>query len=355
MELSNIIFTTIVLFFYYFFNKILLSIFIKSENNLLNDNQFKNPQAFHEIPTYRLGGLTIFIFLNLVFLYLFIYQKIIFLEYITFCTLFFLLGFMDDLKINVAPKFRLLLMAFFLLILIIFNEFSMKRISLEYLENLMQIDIFALFFICLCFLFIINGANLIDGFNGLLGIHTFIILSVLFFVNLSHGNYNIAYVLLNISLIILIFIKFNFPKAQMFLGDGGAYLLGTIISISTITTNNSSSSISSFFFAILVFYLFFEVFFSFFRKTFFTHKNPLLPDRKHLHMLLYQFLLKKNKNKLYSNYKVSVYINLVYLILMIPGFIFMNNGLFCKYYFFLLAIVYVVFYKMLYTRVKEDI
>ena len=91
-------------------------------------------------------------------------------------------------------------MAFFLLILIIFNEFSMKRISLEYLENLMQIDIFALFFICLCFLFIINGANLIDGFNGLLGIHTFIILSVLFFVNLSHGNYNIAYVLLNISL-----------------------------------------------------------------------------------------------------------------------------------------------------------
>ena len=182
MELSNIIFTTIVLFFYYFFNKILLSIFIKSENNLLNDNQFKKPQAFHEIPTYRLGGLTIFIFLNLVFLYLFIYQKIIFLEYITFCTLFFLLGFMDDLKINVAPKFRLLLMAFFLLILIIFNEFSMKRISLEYLENLMQIDIFALFFICLCFLFIINGANLIDGFNGLLGIHTFIILSVLFFL-----------------------------------------------------------------------------------------------------------------------------------------------------------------------------
>ena len=73
MELSNIIFTTIVLFFYYFFNKILLSIFIKSENNLLNDNQFKKPQAFHEIPTYRLGGLTIFIFFKLgifIFIYL---------------------------------------------------------------------------------------------------------------------------------------------------------------------------------------------------------------------------------------------------------------------------------------------
>ena len=82
-------------------------------------------------------------------------------------------------KINIAPKFRLFIMIIFLLFLIIYNKFTIERISLDYLNNLMRIDIFSLFFVCLCFLFIINGANLIDGFNGLLSIHSFIILVIL--------------------------------------------------------------------------------------------------------------------------------------------------------------------------------
>ena len=50
-------------------------------------------------------------------------------------------------------------------------------------NRFLEIDIFALFFICLCFLFIINGSNLIDGYNGLLTIHTLIISINLFFIN----------------------------------------------------------------------------------------------------------------------------------------------------------------------------
>ena len=355
MELSNIVFAFLLIFFGFFFSKYFLLIIKKNKFDLLEDNNFKKPQAFHENPTYRLGGLIIFTSLFFVFLYLFIGKNIFFIEYISFCSLFFLLGFIDDLKINIAPKFRLLLMILFLLMLIIFNEFKLERISLQYLDHLMKIDIFALFFVCICFLFIINGSNLIDGFNGLLGIHTFFILSILFFVNFTYGNYDLAYFLFNVCLIILIFIKFNFPKAQLFLGDGGAYLLGALISVSTIMTNNLNSSISSFFFCILLFYLFFEVFFSFFRKIFIVHQNPLLPDRQHLHMLLYKFLLKKNKNKLNSNYKVSIYINSIYLLLIIPGFLFMNNGVFCRYYFFSLLIIYTVFYKVLYNNVKKNI
>ena len=138
----------------------------------------------------------------------------------------------------------------------------------------------------------------------------------------------------------------------MFLGDGGAYLLGTFIAISAIMTNNLNPEISSFFFCILLFYIFFEVFFSFIRKTFFVGQNPLLPDNKHLHMLLFKFLLKKNQKKSNSNYKVSIYINSVYLILMVPGILLMEEGLFCRYYFFLLLIAYAYFYKILYGIVK---
>jgi len=46
-----------------------------------------------------------------------------------------------------------------------------------------------------------------------------------------------------------------------------------------------------------VVYLFFEVFFSFIRKIALEKRSPLFPDNKHLHMLLYKILVKKNNNK----------------------------------------------------------
>ena len=216
MELNNIIFSLFLIFFGYFFSKYLLLIFKKSKSNLLADNQFQKPQAFHDNSTYRLGGIIIFSLLILVFLYLYFSRNIFPFEYVSFCTLFFLLGLVDDLKISIAPKFRLLIMIAFLVTLVISNEIYIKKTGLEFLDNLVAIDIFSLMFICLCFLFIINGSNLIDGFNGLLGIHSLIIFIVLFVINLINENNNLIYILFYVSLLILIFLKFNFPKLKYF-------------------------------------------------------------------------------------------------------------------------------------------
>ena len=127
MELNNIIFSLFLIFFGYFFIKYLLSIFKKSISNLLADNQFQKPQAFHENSTYRLGGIIIFSLLILVFLYLYFSRNIFLAEYISFCTLFFFLGLVDDLKINIAPKFRLFIMIAFLVALVISNEIYIKK------------------------------------------------------------------------------------------------------------------------------------------------------------------------------------------------------------------------------------
>jgi len=206
MELNNIIFSLFLIFFGYFFSKYILLIFKKSKTNLLADNQFQKPQAFHENSTYRLGGIIIFSLLILVFLYLYFSRNIFSSEYVSFCILFFLLGLIDDLKINIAPKFRLFIMIAFLITLVISNEIYIKKTGLEFLDNLVVIDIFSLMFICLCFLFIINGSNLIDGFNGLLGIHSLIIFIVLFVINLINENNNLIYILFYASLLTLIFL-----------------------------------------------------------------------------------------------------------------------------------------------------
>jgi UDP-GlcNAc:undecaprenyl-phosphate/decaprenyl-phosphate GlcNAc-1-phosphate transferase len=187
---------------------------------------------------------------------------------------------------------------------------------------------------------------LIDGYNGLLGIHSLIILTNLLMINYLNGNTDLALFLLFNLFIIINFLLFNFPKGKIFLGDGGAYLLGVIIAISVIKTSIENPLISPFYFCILLFYLFFEVFFSFLRKTLKEKTSPIRPDKKHLHMLLYKMIYKKNNNILKSNYSVSIIINLVYLILTIPAILMNDNGMFCKYYSLVFFIIYIFSYKV---------
>ena len=347
MELNNIIFSFFLLIFGYFLNNYILLLLKKSNINLMADNDFQKPQAFHKKTTYRIGGITVFLLLLLSSVYLFFSKNIFFPEYVSFCSLFFLLGLLDDLKVNMSPKLRLGSMVFILLFLIIKNDFYIERTGLEFLNYLLSTDIFAIVFASLCFLFIINGSNLIDGFNGLLGIHALIIFIVLFAINLNYGNNDLAYLLYYIIIAILIFLKFNFPKSQMFLGDSGSYLVGALLAVSVGKTSTLNLSISPFFFCILLAYLFFEVFFSFFRKILFARQSPLLPDQNHLHMNFYKFLLKKSKSKKNLNYKVAIYINTTYLLLITPAFIFMHNGLFWRYYFFFLLLFYIYTYQFI--------
>ena len=216
MELNNIIFSILLLSVGFFFNKYLLLIFYKSKYNLLIDNDYNKPQAFHESSTYRLGGITIFFTLSLSFLYLSFLKNIYFPEYTSFCTLFFFLGLLDDIKIKIVPKFRLSIMILLLMVLVISNKLYIEKSGLEFLNHLLTIDIFSLIFIILCFLFIVNGSNLIDGFNGLLSIHALIIFVILFTINLINKNVELVYILFFIILSILIFLKFNFQKHKCF-------------------------------------------------------------------------------------------------------------------------------------------
>ena len=353
MDLNNIILIFILIVFSLLFYKYFIPVLNKYKKNFLIDNDFKKPQAFHESAISTAGGTVLFFSLLIVFWYFSFFKNIIFYEYLFICIPFFILGIVDDVKINIKPTIRLILMILFLFVSISYNNFYIEKTGIEVLNNWLESSkIFSLIFICLCFLFVINGANLIDGYNGLLGFHSLIILINLFLINYLGENSNLANLLFLKILILSIFLIFNFPKAKIFLGDSGSYFLGAFIAISTIITSIENPEISPFYFCILLFYLFFEVFFSFFRKLIKEKSSPIHPDGKHLHMLLYKILLKKSNDKLKSNYYVSIITNLIYLILIIPAILMMKNGLFCKYYSLLFFIVYIFSYKIAYKKVK---
>ena len=351
MDLNNLLLFFILISFGIFFYKYFLLVLAKYNLKFLIDNEFSKPQAFHDRPISTCGGLGIFISFLILFLFMFLLKENIYYDYFSFCSLFFILGFSEDIKMNIRPKFRLILMIAFLIILVISNKFYIQNTGIEFLNRFLEIDIFSLFFVCLCFLFIINGSNLIDGYNGLLGIHSLIILINLFLINFFGENNDLALFILCGIVIIVVFTKNNFPKAKIFLGDGGSYFIGSFIAVSIIKTSIANPIVSPFYFCILLFYLFFEVFFSFIRKIIIEKKSPLFPDNKHLHMLVYSILLKKNNDKIKSNYQTSISINFIYFMLTLPTFFFMQNGVACKYYSLLLFIIYIFSYKKLTKKI----
>ena len=240
------------------------------------------------------------------------------------------------------------------ILLFFINIFSIQisKTGLTFLDSWLKNNIFQTCFVLLCFLFIVNGANLIDGFNGLLAIHFLFINSIFLLINLLNQNESISLILFSQIIIVLSFLLFNFPKAKIFLGDGGSYLLGVLIAFNTIKTYELILDLSPFFFTSILFYLFYEVFFSFIRK-FSKKKSPFKPDSYHLHMLFYQFLnkLKKVSN---ANYMTGFLINFTYIMLMIPSIYFRESGLFSRYYFFLLIIFYSAAYYYLSNLKKHE-
>ena len=358
MDSNNLILSITLIIFSIFFYKYFLIVLKKYNSKVFFDNEFKKPQAFHVSATPVIGGICIYFSLLFVYFNFLFFKNITFLDYIFFCTPFFLLGFFDDIKININPKVRLCLMILFLIILVKNNNLYINKTGIEILNLwLDNSDIFSLFFICLCFLFIINGSNLIDGYNGLLGFHALIISVNLFFINYLNDNNELANLIFFVILILIMFLIFNFPRAKVFLGDSGSYFIGTFIAFTTIKTSIANPEISPFYFCILLFYLFFEVFFSFFRKIFVEKKSPIRPDGKHLHMLIYKILLKKNKSKLKSNWNTSVIINLTYLVFMLPPILVLSTnqgaaGIFCKYYSTLLFLFYFFSYKKAYEKIS---
>ena len=323
----------------------------KIKNGILFDQDFLKPQAFHQYPVSRGGGMAGVISFNifLVFYYL-IYSKILF-EYFFICNLMFLIGFFDDLKIKISPSRRLILMIIFLFLFIRFVPIEILNVDIPFLTTLLNNNTFSSLFVLLCFLFVINGANLIDGFNGLLAINLIIINSILAYINLADGINEFSVLIIGQIIILFSFLLFNFPSAKIFLGDSGSYFLGSLVALNVIITNNLNPDYSSFFFCTLLFYLFFEVFFSFFRKIV-QKKSPIYPDDKHLHMLVFKkvsFIFGKDK----GNYISSLVINLGYLSFVLPAFVFAKNPLVSRYWFFSLIVIYLFIYLRLYRLTKN--
>ena len=315
----------------------------------LLDLDFNKPQSFHKIPTLRIGGLLIFLQLIIIIIFFHIDQIILGLVALLFTNFF--LGFLDDTKIIQNPFLRFFIFILVNLFLIIFFNIKINNFDFILFDYLNSFNFFSYFIILLALFFVINGSNLIDGFNGLLTIHALIIFTILLYICFKLNLENFFNYIFVLYCGLFFFLSLNFPKAKYFLGDNGSFLIGSSLSYFIIIIANSEIIISPFFYAIILYYIFFEIFFSVFRKLF-EKKNPFYADKFHLHMLIFLYLSRAN-NLYKSNYLTSIFINIVYLITLIPTIYFYNNTLICKIYFVILFFFYLFIYLFLRIKCKK--
>ena len=86
-----------------------------------------------------------------------------------------------------------------------------------------------------------NIVNLIDGFDGLAGGLGLCMSATLGVVALHNEQTAVACYAFTMTGALLGFLVFNFPPAKIYLGDGGAYLIGFTIAALSLTSSNKGS------------------------------------------------------------------------------------------------------------------
>ncbi|GAA0533873.1 hypothetical protein GCM10009097_58820 [Pigmentiphaga daeguensis] len=127
------------------------------------------------------------------------------------------------------------------------------------------------------------------------------------------------------------FLVWNYPFGHVFLGDGGAYLLGFMLAELAILLVMRNPQISAWYPALLFSYPIVETTFSIYRKRCLRGMPPSQPDGVHLHMLVYKRVIRwavgsHNADQLlHRNAATSPYLWALTLLAAVPATLAWNN------------------------------
>ena len=272
-----------------------------------NFSFYREKRRILDLNKSRLGGLGILFSIIISFLIvnkisnLFFYELntsipiVIVFTSISFC----LIGIIDDI-FGLSPFIRLLFQ--FLITTLSWNYgLKIETIDFSYIvSNPVSItfpDWVGLLITILWIAGLTNAINWLDGQDGLAASFSSIAFFILTILFINNNLFNLGLLTLIATGSCLGFLKYNFHPSKIFMGDGGSYLLGSLLASSTLFLNlnsyenvtlgdfNSSNStlvlISTMIFLIPVLDMI-----SVISQRIIYKKSPFLPDKRHFHHIL---------------------------------------------------------------------
>jgi UDP-GlcNAc:undecaprenyl-phosphate GlcNAc-1-phosphate transferase len=310
-----------------------------------------DPQKIHSGSVPRIGGFAIFFGILVGSILKFFSDKQIgyMLTAVIVAALpIFLVGFIEDItkKINFRWRFLFSFVSGFLFI--IFFDIDHIYVDVSLFDFILQYSFFSIIFLVIAISGLCNSYNIIDGINGLASMVGVLTLLAILYVSFKVGDTTIiSFAMIGIGSIIGFFI-WNYPKGLIFLGDGGAYLIGFWISSSVILLIVRNPSISPWFALLINAYPVFETLFTIWRRSIHKSRKVMMPDGAHFHSLIYRRIMRwtcpnlNEGNSYLSNSKTSPYLWIFSSIGLFPAVLFWNSSeiLIASCAFFVLLYIY---------------
>lgn len=322
--------------------------------NITADSDLLGVQKFHSVAVPRVGGLGIVlgVLVALGARYFQNSEIATFGLLLLFCALpAFLSGLAEDMTKKVGIKIRLFATIFSAGLAGFFLNAWLPSLQIFGIDDLMlAYPIVAIAVTCFAVGGVANAFNIIDGYHGLSTMVAVIILAGIAYVAFQVGDHAIMIAALAMIGALGGFLVWNYPRGLIFLGDGGAYLVGFWIAELSVLLTVRHPEVSKWFPLLLCFYPIFETLFTIYRRVVIKRVHPGMPDAYHLHQLIYMRIVRwvignaGEELKTQRNAMTSPYLWLLALLTVIPAVLFWRYHIVLIGFAVLFAISYVWLY-----------
>ena len=323
--------------------------------HLSGDHDLSGVQKFHTTPVPRIGGLGLILGLSVSGTVLWL-QSQPHLDgfYLLLLTAIpaFLSGFYEDISKHGGVLLRMscIVLSAALAWWLLGNKVS--RIGWQWADAALALPLVSFLFTAMAVSGITNAINFVDGYNGLAGAVCAIMLAGIAYVAFLQGDHLVWAVAISAVGAIAGFLFWNWPRGLIFLGDGGAYLLGFLIAELTIMLVIRNPRVSPWFALLVVSYPMVETVFTILRRVA-RRSNPGLPDAAHLHQLIYKRMMRwavgssLPRHRLFRNSMTSPYLWSMSSLGVVPAVLFWDNTLALQ----IAALLFIALYVWLYRSI----
>jgi UDP-N-acetylmuramyl pentapeptide phosphotransferase/UDP-N-acetylglucosamine-1-phosphate transferase len=320
------------------------------------DTEMEGVQKYHARPVPRIGGIALVLSMLLVaagaaFKEPYLLQPLLLLVLAGMPA--FLGGLAEDLTKQVRPAVRLALAmasgaaAWYLL------SAQVVRLDIFGVDWILKFSLVSFVVTAVAIGGAANAINIIDGYNGLAAVVSTMILAGFAYVSYYLNDRLLLVTSVGMMGSIGGFLLWNYPRALIFLGDGGAYFIGFVIGELAVLMLYRHPSVSAWFPLLLCIYPVFETLFSIYRKRLLRGRSAGMPDGVHLHMLVYKRLVRwavgstEVREREQRNALTSPYLWVLSSLAVIPAVLFWQNQYVLMGFVVLFSITYVSLYRTL--------
>jgi UDP-GlcNAc:undecaprenyl-phosphate GlcNAc-1-phosphate transferase len=263
------------------------------------DSDLSGPQKFHSNAVPRIGGISIAIGLFTAILFRLKNTPAPISEItLLICAIpTFAIGLTEDLTKTISVRLRLIFTAIAAALLVYLAPTQITRLDIPYLDLILAFPIVGAALTIFAITGLANAYNIIDGFNGLASMVGMITLLAITYVSFIVADPLLMYLSLIMAAAILGFFIWNYPRGLIFLGDGGAYLIGFWIASLSVMLTYRHQEISPWFALLINSYPIVETLFTIYRRRIHQGKSPGQPDGIHFHTLIYRRILSPHQGQ----------------------------------------------------------